>query len=61
MQTCGYCSRFICFDQQGYDDLSAPAYVTESGDVMCRSCGKRADEEDWEEEERYWDDEEEAC
>lgn len=43
--SCQDCGRLICFDTEGIDDVCAPAYVTESGDLYCRPCGARIDEE----------------
>lgn len=47
-QSCPDCGRLICFDTTGFDDIMAPAYVTESGDLFCDRCGRahdRAEEE----------------
>jgi uncharacterized Zn finger protein (UPF0148 family) len=40
---CPDCGRMICWDQNGEDDISAPAYVTYAGDLVCSLCGRRAD------------------
>jgi hypothetical protein len=43
MQSCQDCGRMICFDHEGEDDICAPAYVTESGDLYCSACGRSHD------------------
>jgi hypothetical protein len=40
-ETCQDCGRLICFDTKSEDDASAPAFVTTSGDLFCRSCGMK--------------------
>lgn len=44
-QGCQDCGRLICFDIKQGDDVIAPAYVTESGDLFCDSCGREYDSE----------------
>lgn len=49
MEGCQDCGRLICFDIKAEDDITAPAYVTASGDLFCRTCGleyDRLDEQD---------------
>lgn len=50
---CQDCGATICFDFKHQDgSLIGPAYVTASGDLFCRRCGRQydeAEEEDWEE------------
>jgi hypothetical protein len=47
---CPDCGRIIYWDDdmkdpvKGIDDISAPPYVTESGDLFCAVCGPRYDE-----------------
>lgn len=43
---CQDCGRIICFDINVSDDVTAPAYVTASGDLFCSRCGRRIDEEE---------------
>lgn len=51
---CPECGRLICFDDDfSGDDVMAPAYVTESGDLMCRFCGRVQDRAMREYEEYY--------
>ena len=50
---CQDCGKMICFDYEGVDDVTAPAYVTASGDLFCLPCGSRYDRE---EEESYDED-----
>ena len=53
MTSCQDCGRLICFDAEPDDvDVIDQAYVTASGDLFCRRCGSRYDEE----EEDEWDD-----
>lgn len=52
---CQDCGRTICFDNPPSDfDVADCAYVTSSGDLFCRRCGKQYDEA---EEEGYLDSE----
>lgn len=44
--TCQDCGRIICFETKAVDDICAPAYVTASGDLFCRPCGSRYDQEE---------------
>lgn len=50
---CQGCGNVICFDTEFADDIDAPAYVTESGDLYCLSCGRRHDEAEEEEDDYY--------
>ena len=43
---CQDCGRMICFDQKCADDISAPAFVTSSGDLYCDRCGSRQERSD---------------
>lgn len=60
---CQDCGRIIFYDKDmkepvtSIDDISAPPYVTESGDLFCCLCGPAYDEPDEEEEERFWEEE----
>jgi hypothetical protein len=54
LQGCQDCGRLICFDENSGDDIMAPAYVTESGDLFCNVCGLEYDRA--EEEESFDDD-----
>ncbi len=47
-ESCQDCGTLICFDiEPGRgDDVMDRAYVTFSGDLFCRRCGKRYDEEE---------------
>jgi len=45
--SCQDCGRLICFDIEADDDICARAYVTASGDLYCRRCGRRYDEFIW--------------
>jgi hypothetical protein len=48
---CQDCRTMIYYDSKmkdpvtGIDDMSAPPYITESGDLFCVRCGERYDEE----------------
>lgn len=53
MLGCPNCGRLICFDIKGGDDVCQPAFVTSSGDLLCRRCGIR-----WEQEEEQMMEEE---
>jgi hypothetical protein len=52
---CQDCGRIIYYDKDmkepvtNIDDISAPPYVTESGDLFCCLCGPAYDEADEEE------------
>ena len=41
MSACQYCSRLICFDEQGADDVIARAAVTPGGDLACSRCARQ--------------------
>jgi hypothetical protein len=49
---CQDCGRIIYWDDEmkepvkSIDDISAPPYVTESGDLFCSLCGPQYDEPD---------------
>ena len=44
LQSCQDCGRLICFDEKPDSvDVIDRAYVTESGDVFCRRCGRKYD------------------
>ena len=54
--SCQDCGRTICFDNEPSDvDVVDCAYVTASGDLFCRRCGRQYDAAEAEEEE-YEDD-----
>jgi len=44
IEHCQECGRMLS-DQSGDDDVIARVAVTESGDVLCSRCARRADEE----------------
>ncbi len=46
LQSCQDCGCLICFDHDSGDGIIRRAYVTSSGDLFCRSCGRQYDEED---------------
>lgn len=63
LPSCQDCGRLICYDTEQDDDICARAYVTASGDLYCRICGRRYDEEEesvTDMEDRYWQEEAEA-
>lgn len=53
MLSCQDCGKLICFDIEGGDDVCQPAFVISSGDLLCRRCGIR-----WEQEEEQMMEEE---
>jgi hypothetical protein len=61
---CQDCGRIIYYDKDmkepvtSVDDMSAPPYITESGDLFCSICGTAYDEPD---EDADCFDEEEPC
>lgn len=61
MINCQDCGRIVYWDNEmkepveGVDDISAPPYITESGDLFCCLCGPKYDEID-EEEYDGWED-----
>ena len=46
MESCQNCGILICFDIERADDVIDRAYVTTSGDLYCRRCGRRHDYEE---------------
>jgi hypothetical protein len=59
---CQDCGRIIYYDKEmkepvtSIDDISAPPYITESGDLFCSLCGPAYDEPS-EEEDYFMEDE----
>lgn len=55
---CQDCGRMICFDNLPSDiDVVDQAYVTSSGDLFCRRCGRQhdeAEEEDYDDYDGYY-------
>lgn len=51
--TCGFCSRLICFDVIGSDDIMSKA-CTYDGDLVCVACAKRLAEGEEEESEEWY-------
>lgn len=44
MESCQDCGCLICYDIDFDDDVIRRAYVTTSGDLFCRRCGRKYDE-----------------
>lgn len=43
--SCEHCGDLVCFDVKGVgDDLVKPAYMSDSGQLLCKSCGRRFEE-----------------
>lgn len=47
-EVCQDCGIMICFDVDYRDDVISGAYVTESGDLYCRECGREHDKAEYE-------------
>jgi hypothetical protein len=53
--SCQDCGCLICFETEAEDDVCAPAAVTASSDLYCRSCARAHDRAEEEADLEAWD------